>query len=324
MKILAFDWATKKDFTVYDFEEKRFDRFETNFEAFEKFLKSVKEPKIMLFEFGGGDTFKLMAFRAGHKVFNIPGKALYDYREKRGEEKDDILDAVLLYDLWKESTDRGMSVETEISLSFLPFYPFAEEDADIMEVKVLFRVHEDEKKSMVQEKNKRTALRKTFELVDVSGDVLEKTLSRKNQVIEEKEAILVGLKKELEVKVGKFPIWEEWLSSLKGVGATITAGLIGEIGSKKFESENSLKHYAGMIPRGESKKFNRYLKVTLYQFTEGIIKQRTPEWRELYDNMKVYYAEKHEDWSKGKVDNYAKKFVQTKFLLEFWRRWEGC
>ena len=36
--------------------------------------------------------------------------------------------------------------------------------------------------------------------------------------------------------------------------------------------------------------------------------------------MKIYYAEKHLDWKKGKINNYAKKFVQTEFLDGLYRK----
>lgn len=83
-----------------------------------------------------------------------------------------------------------------------------------------------------------------------------------------------------------------------------------------------MKHYAGMVSKNEFHDYNRYVKVILYQFAEQVIRQRTPKWRELYDNMKIFYENKHPDWSKGKVNNYAKKFIETKFLLEFWKKWE--
>ena len=77
-----------------------------------------------------------------------------------------------------------------------------------------------------------------------------------------------------------------------------------------------------MVKKSAHSDYNRYIKVVLFQFAEGIIKARTPKWRELYDNMKIFYQKKHEDWSKGKINNYAKKFIETKFLCEFWNKWK--
>ena len=115
--------------------------------------------------------------------------------------------------------------------------------------------------------------------------------------------------------IQKHPIWENYLKNEKGVGAVVAGGLIAGIKrASKYDSKYSLRHYAGMIEKKGNQGFNHQLKRTLYFFIEGIIKSRTPKWRELYDNMKIYYAEKHPDWKKGKINNYAKKFVQTKFL----------
>lgn len=40
----------------------------------------------------------------------------------------------------------------------------------------------------------------------------------------------------------------------------------------------------------------------------------------MYNDIKVYYKEKHPDWRLVKVDAYAKKFVQTKFLYQMWAK----
>ena len=75
-----------------------------------------------------------------------------------------------------------------------------------------------------------------------------------------------------------------------------------------------------MIPKKNNPSYSRQLKQALYNFVEGIIKNRTQPWRKLYDDMKMYYKEKHPDWIPGKLDAYAKKFVQTKFLYQMWTR----
>jgi len=174
---------------------------------------------------------------------------------------------------------------------------------------------------MVREKLRKIAFKKKFEIAHVSGNRTNMMLMHKDGAIIAKENELKVLKKILEDKVKGFRVWNKYLVDVKGVGPTIAAGLIGELGGRQFDTDESLKHYAGMIPRNESKNYNRYVKVILFQFAEGIIKARTPVWRDLYDSMKSFYRDKHGDWRPSKVNAYAMKFIETKFLIEFWRKW---
>ena len=109
-KIYAIDWATKKNFAVFD--GKKTKSIANTIKEFDKFLdkiggsaagrltkssiNSMPSP-ILLFEEGGADMQKLKAFRAGYEVLTIPGKKIRDYRESIGEEKTDEKDAELIY-----------------------------------------------------------------------------------------------------------------------------------------------------------------------------------------------------------------------------------
>lgn len=347
MRVISFDWATKKALTYYDSKTEKVKSIPNSIEEFGKFLGKIKEPAMMLFEFGGGDTFKIMAFRAGHQVLQIPGKKIKDFRDSLGKEKSDEVDAKAIYDYFIEC---GGGARTQMSERITralppaedkngggaghylskrigpdmpaPFTIFTEQNAEVAEIKILYRAHEDVKVSMVREKNKLSAFALQFKIARVAGDAVGKIIKEAKAEIASKEKRMALLKKELEKKVESFPVWAHY-KAVKGIGTTIVAGLIGELGGRQFESEGSLKHYAGMMPRAEGNDYNRYVKAALFQFAESIIKQRTPNWRPLYDDMKIYYAKKHKDWRPGKIDAYAKKFIEKKFLIEFFGRLRG-
>ena len=373
MQIYSFDWATKKALTVYDSKTKKVKQIPNSIEEFGKFLEKLNGSATFLFEFGGGDTFKIMAFRAGHTVLQVPGKKIKDYRDSKGMEKSDEADAKLIYDFYIENGGGGTKKAVRDSIRILsspsrnksgggsiigvskklifplpssienkeggsailtmrnsrarlpsPFYSFKESDADISALKIVFRQHEDLKKSMVREKNKLSAFKRVFEIANVADKEIEKTIFQLETSIIGKEKAIAGIKKILEKKVKQFEIWNKHLRDIKAVGPVIASGLFRELGGKHFDNDESLKHYAGMVAKKEFHDYNRYIKVVLYQFAEQVIRHRTLRWRELYDNMKAYYQKKHEDWSKGKVNNYAKKFIETKFLVWFWEKWEEC
>jgi len=346
MKILSFDWATKRALAVYDPGSDKVKQIKNSIEAFEKFLATLKHPAILLFEFGGGDTFKIMAYRAGHYVLQVPGKKIKDYRDLKGIEKSDSIDARAIYDFFIEnegetaiiylrnstpgmrlplSGKKGGSAKTALRNSKgrlpSPCYLFQESNAKIAEIKILFRTHEDIKKSMVREKNKLFAFDLKFKIARISDDRIDKIKIQKKTSIEAKEKELETLKKILEKKLEEFEIWTHY-KQVKGIGPITMAGLIGELAGREFEDDGHLKHYAGMVAKIDYKNFNRHIKTALFQFADHIIKNRTPRWRDLYDSMKIYYSKKHKDWKPGKVNAYAMKFIETKFLIEFWREWK--
>lgn len=346
MKILSFDWATKKALSVYNPGTGKVKQVANSIGSFEKFLASLKDPAALLFEFGGGDTFKIMAFRSGHFVLQVPGKKIKDYRDLKGIEKSDPSDAKLIYDFYVENegkaateilrNSRGhvrlpsLNNKGRVAKKILrnsngevrsPFYLFQESNAKIAEIKILFRAHEDLKKSMVREKNKLFAFSLQFKIAQVADDRIGKIQAQKEASIAAKEKELKTLKEILEKKLEALEIWTHY-KQMKGIGPVIMAGLIGELGGRQFEDNGGLKYYAGMVARADHANYNRYVKLTLFQFAEQVIKKRVPKWRPLYDSMKIYYAKKHKDWRPGKVHAYAMKFIETKFLIEFWQTWE--
>lgn len=367
--ILSFDWATKKSLTIYDSKTKKIKSIPNSIEQFDKFLKKLKKPAILLFEFGGGDTFKIMAFRAGHTVLQIPGKKIKDFRDSLGKEKSDEMDARLIYEFYIENDGRGATGSVRNSRPGLPspssnkngggaksevrnftaplpssaennggsamrdrrnsksrrpspFSLFMESNAEIAEIKILYREHESIKAAMVQEKNRLLAFDRKFKIARVANDRIAKIKNQKQASIAAKEKELQALKKILEKKLEIFPVWK-FYEHIKGIGTTIVAGLIGELGGRHFEDSGGLKHYGGMMPRAAGNNYNRYVKAVLFQFAECIIKARTPRWRQLYDSMKIYYSKKHSEWRPGKIDAHAKKFIETKFLIEFYANLGG-
>jgi len=296
----AIDWAVRKELRVYDVKKEKVKTISSTVPEFAKFLTSIKKPTNFYFEEGGGDSFKLLARRKGHEVHTILGKKTKEYRDNLGVEKSDEADAVIIGQMAKSQPDE--------------FYQFRELDEVTARISILFKERADTEENLVRQKNKLFALKNRLELINLDG--------YKDKVIERKQDIIDALEKEFELQtkllgkeVEKHPAWTNYLKDIKGVGAAVGAGLIARIKrASRFTDKYSLRHFAGMIQKKGNQQFDHKLKRTLYHFTEEIIKQRTPVWRELYDNIKEFYKGKHPDWSKGKVNNFAKKFVQTKFL----------
>jgi len=296
----AVDWATKKDLAITN-DGKKVKFISATIEGFDKFLNSLNGDKYQFyFEEGGGDSFKLLADRNGHKVFTTLGKNTDNRREKLGIEKTDENDVKIIFDMAISNPEL--------------FREFALLDLITAKICVLFKIRSDTEQNLVRAKNRLFSLNKRLELLELGKDK-DKLLEREKETIDKLKKQFELQTKTLEKLLKEHPVWNDYLKNEKGIGAVVASGLIAGIKrASKYDDKYSMRHYAGMITKKGNQQFNHQLKRTLYFFIEGIIKARTPKWRELYDNMKVYYANKHPDWKKGKVDNYAKKFVQTKFL----------
>lgn len=153
----------------------------------------------------------------------------------------------------------------------------------------------------------------------LSNKVVKKILDKRKDTIRAIEKEISVLRTQLLKLVQKHLLWNSCLKDIKGVGPVTAAGIIGSVRRfSRFPNFSSIRHFAGMITKSGNPSYNRHLKQALHNFVEGIIRKRTPFWRELYDKKKLYYREKHPNWKLCKVDAYAKKRVQTRFLYRVW------
>jgi len=297
-------WAIKKELKVFNLEKGKSKTMTPSVEEFSKFLDKIEGKNSFYFEEGGGDSFKLLTRRKGHKVFTLPGIRTKECREGLKLPKTDENDAIAMKLLIKEYPE--------------DFYEFKELDETTARVSIIFKERADTEKVMVATKLRLFALKNRLELVNLDG-YEEVAMEKKEAIIQALEEDFELQTKLLQIEVRKHPVWKEYLKGIKGVGPAVAGGLIAGIKrASRFDDKYALRKYAGMVTKKGNQKFNHQLKRALFHFSEEIIRQNTPIWRELYDDMKIYYAEKHPDWKKGRVNNYAKKFVQTKFLGELY------
>lgn len=297
-------WAIKKELKIFDLEDGRSKTMTPSIMEFSKFLDKIKKENSFYFEEGGGDSFKLLARRKGHQVFTLPGIRTKECREDLKLPKTDENDAVAMKLLIKEYPE--------------DFYEFKELDETTARVAIIFKERSDNEKVKVATKLRLFALKNRLELINLNG--------YEKEIVEKKEAVIEALEEDfelqtklLEAEVRRHPIWNDYLKGIKGVGPAIAGGLITGIKrASRFDDKYALRQYAGMVTKKGNQKFNHQLKKALFYFSEEIIRQNTPIWRKLYDDMKIYYGDKHPDWKKGKINNYAKKFIQTKFLSELY------
>lgn len=296
--MFAVDWAVKKEFQIYHVETGKIDSIKSTIDSFKKFFSKVKSNSSFYIEEGGGDSFKLLAVRKGHKVYAIPGCKVKQLREQLELDESDENSARVIGTLAKKYPEM--------------FREFEELDIATAEVCVLYRELRRQERKMVQSKNQLFALKQVLELVDLR--VGEKLIEQLESGIKIQEKTFNSLKSVLAKLVKKHP-WGEKLKNLRGASVVILAGLIANIRrTSRFPNKRALRTYAGVIPYRNTA-FNRDLKRILYFFSEGVVKKNAGSaWRKFYDDRKQYYKKKHPDWKKGKIDGCARRSVKTKFL----------
>lgn len=155
------------------------------------------------------------------------------------------------------------------------------------------------------------------------------------------------LQKKIMEELDGHPIWENFLSQIKGVGPVIASSLIGEIGDiNKFEKTSNLWAFAGKAvkdgkairrKRGEKSNFNRYLSLCLWKFGSSILKVGTKvgsPYLDLYKKRKRYEKKMHDETcrtiqEKGKctapklhIHLRALRYVEKKFLSDLFHYWK--
>ena len=302
----SVDWAVKKRFQIYNVNLEKLKSISPTREAFDKFFNKLKGDHSFYIEEGGGDTFKLLALKYGHQVFTISGRIVKELREKLELPESDENSARVIGILAKEQPQE--------------FYEYKEDDKLTLKICLLSREYGKLVEDSTRSKNQLFALKNKMELL-TSEKAVKKVIEKRKNTIKALGKEITTVQGLLFKQVKQHSFWVNCLKDVKGVGPVAAAGIIGSVKRfSRFPNKYSLRHFAGMIMKKDNVSYNRYLKQALYNFVEGIIKSRTQPWRQLYDDIKVYYRKNHSDWEFGKIDNYAKKFVQTKFLDMLWKK----
>ncbi len=178
-------------------------------------------------------------------------------------------------------------------------------------------------------------------------DEWEELGDKLDDIIKQKEKEIAKLLEE-----GDYPILD-WLTDIKGINHNTSGKLISHIDIKKTPKISSLWRYCGYgyIKNGkaqrrkkgmseeEAKKFGSpYLKKEMYILADSFIKQRTPKYRDIYDESKEeelereykegYLYKKYNGYKKadkhllrGHAHNRAIRKMTKRFLSDLWVEW---
>lgn len=142
--------------------------------------------------------------------------------------------------------------------------------------------------------NRLQAYHKLDYYAEHAGEVYDQTLALEKSI----EAIAAEM-------MTDEPIYQAWLSHVKGIGPTLSAAIIANIGSvDRFETISSLWAYAGLDVkdgqarkrrRGEMANWSADLRMLIaYKVPSQFIKATSSFGRQLYDQYKSFYEQTHD------------------------------
>jgi hypothetical protein len=136
-----------------------------------------------------------------------------------------------------------------------------------------------------------------------------------------------------------YPIYI-WLNQIKGIGTILAANLLKTFDIHKAKHPSSFWKYAGLdvvdgkAPRrtaGLKTNYNPQARTLCWKIADSFIKQRTPQYRPIYDNAKALYLKRHKEKGctlnppckapKKHCDFQARRYMVKEFLADFWTEW---
>ncbi|GAF85893.1 unnamed protein product, partial [marine sediment metagenome] len=206
----SVDWANKKKYRIYNIKTKKLKSISPTREAFDEFFDKTSGNHSFYLEWGGGDTFKLLALRHKHKVFCVAGRKIKEYRErlgkKRGKEikKTDENDARVIGKFAKKHPEE--------------FYEFKENDEQTLIIGILSKELSKITEDSTRKKNQLIAFKRMMELLISEKPKIAKMVEQKKKTIESLQIEIKALKLQLKRVLRKHLLWTDYLKDTKGIG----------------------------------------------------------------------------------------------------------
>lgn len=165
-----------------------------------------------------------------------------------------------------------------------------------------------EKKPMSQIELWRYTIRHLSDIRYDVQDVRTRSFNRLRQIGEVKGVnpkILLELENQIrdyiEAEIKDVPIYTKFLKPIKGIGPILSGNIIGSLDPHKAPHASSFWKYCGLHVnqeravrrvKGEKLGFPSRMRVFAWKLGDSMIKQRTPFYRDIYDETKAKFNEK--------------------------------
>lgn len=269
VKLLGIDWSHTRNFAVYDGQA-------GSILPLEEMLRLAKEAGAVAIEQGAPISVLYRLVRTC-SVFPVPPHAVAEARKEKGldafkmGERDDLADAEIIWGLVAGASMAAFG-------SFPPAPKPLTLDDDRLRLVRLYHEYSYALRGQVALGNLHKAMRRHF------GDEESGTAFLISCQQEEMERRAEALKAEIAKLAPEPP---PLLLRLKGFSRWLWAGIVITADPKLFPSKGAYRKFCGLIDRRNSNyRFNRQARRAYWLVVDQFIKQRTPGWRELYDEWK--------------------------------------
>jgi hypothetical protein len=121
----------------------------------------------------------------------------------------------------------------------------------------------------------------------------------------------------------------ERMCAIKGISYVYAAQIYSMVDIHRADTVSALWRYAGYAViegkreypvAGERMHYNKRLKTVLYNVAGSFMKARAP-YSEIYYKSREYYEANREEWTKGHINNAARRKMTKLFLSHLWLVW---
>jgi len=315
--MIAVDWSHTKGLTTYDGKKlKTEDRKalirrlqphnlkDKDGEESNRPLQSrarVHSPSIILEE-GCPTSLIYDLLKVGSQVQVISNRATQDYRVEHDIEKSDENDAKIIWELANSGTklkavnldDRLMQLHS----LYHQYCRYQKARVAMQNMKKGYLRHFGGGESILQVKSI-TAVQPSTDAFDIAIN----TLKAKEHSLLAKLSPLVAGGESID---GINTIVLLQSPAIKGLGNRIWAGIIVTANPIYFKNLSAYLRFCGLTGDViESHKYNRHARMLYHMLAEGILKQKDPTFRPIYDKCKADIAKKYPDYTKLHTHNAA-------------------
>lgn len=196
----------------------------------------------------------------------------------------------------------------------------------------LVTVYYDGEERRLAEENRLRILREV-------GGLDEPTIEATDAIMESLKEYEVKLTKKMEGKLETIPVYSNYLSKTKGIGAVYSACLIAWIDDiGRFDTISKLHRYSGLSaidnkaqkPRGGySLDYNPKMKTLMYKIGTSFLMSKNSLYRGVYDKARKHYEDrgKYSESNPGGYKNKlhlhlrAMKKMERIFVANLWLAW---
>lgn len=281
------DWGREKEWVVIE------DNSLPISLPFKKALEGVNKGDEIYLESGCPKQFLRKILEKEAKIFIVNAKKVKELRDSGNIPKNDFADCIAI----KNFIDYGNE-----------YREFTWQNFEFEKYKAIYYLYERTTKYIAALKNSAQAYEKEY---GESNPTILEGIKTSEKL---KKALLRQLVKVFKSELSQF-------NDIKGVGERYVVGILLEAHPKNFKTLSRFLIYCGLKSKESTNgKFNRQAKALFHQIAVNVVMQKDEKYYPFYKKIKEELKEKHEDWTKGHVDNAAKNRIATFIAKEFYNR----